>query len=162
MKNKIIIIVLSWLMVLATMLIIYSFSGETATESSETSGGFIKLILELFLPDEKITDELVSKFQHPVRKIAHFTIFALLGFCFANAFNHTFNIKSLYKNLFSFVSSVLYASFDEFHQSFVANRGPSFKDVIIDSVGALTGVLLHLLMIYLIALIKQKKQKRHQ
>ena len=37
---------------------------------------------------------------------------------------------------------VLLAAGDEYHQSFVAGRGPSVKDVGIDSFGALIGILL--------------------
>ena len=67
MRNKYLIIVISWLMVLLTIIIIYNFSGETAKESTETSGGLINSILELFLPKEEITEELVTKFQNPFR-----------------------------------------------------------------------------------------------
>ena len=143
-------------MVLLTIIIIYNFSGETAKESTETSGGLINSILELFLPKEEITEELVTKFQNPFRKLAHFAIYALLGFCFANAFNNSFNFKHLYKYLLSFASTTIYASFDEIRQNFVENRGPSFKDVIIDSFGGLTGILLFTFMIYLINKSKLK------
>ena len=97
MKNKIILIVFSWLLVIATMLIIYSFSNETGAESSKTSGGIIKAFLEIFLPHDKVTVELIAKFQHPVRKLAHFSIYALLGLTVSNAFCHSFKIKFIYK-----------------------------------------------------------------
>ena len=35
----------------------------------------------------------------------------------------------------------LYAASDEFHQGFVAGRGPSIVDVTIDSAGVIAGVL---------------------
>ena len=38
--------------------------------------------------------------------------------------------------------SVGFACTDEFHQSFVAGRGPSKRDVMIDSAGALFGIIL--------------------
>ncbi|MOA68833.1 VanZ like family protein [compost metagenome] len=37
-------------------------------------------------------------------------------------------------------AAVLYAASDEWHQSFVPNRGPAVMDVAIDSMGALFGV----------------------
>jgi VanZ family protein len=37
----------------------------------------------------------------------------------------------------------LYASSDEFHQSFVPGRGPAFSDVLIDTAGGLTGIILY-------------------
>ena len=36
----------------------------------------------------------------------------------------------------------MYAASDEYHQSFVADRGPSVFDVMIDSAGVIAGVLL--------------------
>ncbi|MFZ2371781.1 MAG: VanZ family protein, partial [Trichococcus flocculiformis] len=36
----------------------------------------------------------------------------------------------------------LYASSDEFHQSFIPGRGPAFTDVLIDTAGGLTGIIL--------------------
>lgn len=158
MKNKIVIIVLSWLMVLSTMLIIYNLTGETAAESTETSGGIINTILNIFLSEDDVTEELVAKFQNPIRKLAHFTIFALLGFCFANAFKNSFEFKSFYKYLLSIISTFIYASFDEFRQNFVENRGPSFKDVLIDSLGGLAGVLLYVFMIYIINKVISKRK----
>ena len=35
-----------------------------------------------------------------------------------------------------------FAALDEYHQSFVAGRGPSKRDVAIDSIGILAGVLM--------------------
>ncbi len=149
MKKKIILIIASWAMVLASMLMIFNFSEEDAEASTETSGGVIKDVLDVFMPEEEITDEVVKKFQFPVRKAAHFGVFMLLGFCMANAFRNTINFKIIYIYLISFASVVLYASLDEFHQSFTADRGPSFKDVLIDSSGGLVGICLFALMIFL-------------
>ena len=159
MRIKTLKIIVSWLMVIATMLIIYSFSGETAQESTETSGGIIEAILKLFLPNEKVTVDLIARLQHPIRKLAHFTIFALLGFCFANAFKNSFKFKSFYKYFLSFISTSIFACFDEFRQNFVENRGPSIKDVLIDSSGGLFGVFLYILMIYTISKIASRKLK---
>jgi len=46
--------------------------------------------------------------------------------------------SALYALLFVF----LYASSDEFHQSFIPGRGPAFTDVLIDTAGGLTGIIL--------------------
>ncbi len=45
----------------------------------------------------------------------------------------TFYIKNKYKLLWSILLGVSYAASDEFHQSFVPGRGPSIRDVCIDS-----------------------------
>ena len=159
MRIKTLKIIVSWLMVIATMLIIYSFSGETAQESTETSGGIIEAILKLFLPNEKVTVDLIARLQHPIRKLAHFSIFALLGFTLANAFKVTFKIKHIFNYLLSFASVIIYASSDELHQGLIDGRGPSFKDVLIDSWGGLTGILVFALMLFIFNKLITKKDR---
>ena len=159
MRIKTLKIIVSWLMVIATMLIIYSFSGETAQESTETSGGIIEAILKLFLPNEKVTVDLIARLQHPIRKLAHFSIFALLGFSLANAFKITFKIKLIFNYLLSLASVIIYASTDELHQGLIDGRGPSFKDVLIDSFGGLTGILVFALMLFIFSKLITKKDR---
>ena len=159
MRIKTLKIIVSWLMVIATMLIIYSFSGETAQESTETSGGIIEAILKLFLPNEKVTVDLIARLQHPIRKLAHFSIFALLGFTLANAFKVTFKIKNIFNYLLSLASVIIYASTDELHQGLIDGRGPSFKDVLIDSLGGLAGILVFALMLFIFNKLITKKDR---
>ncbi len=141
MKNKIIII-FSWLLVLASMLMIYNFSAENAETSTATSEGVIVQILDIFMDKEEITPPVIKKYQFPIRKAAHFGIYMLLGFCMLSAFEKTFKIKIWLNIVFTLISCVLYAISDEIHQNFSAGRGPSPKDVLIDSTGALCGILI--------------------
>ncbi len=141
MKNKIIII-FSWLLVLASMLMIYNFSAESAEKSTTTSGGVVVQILDIFMDKEEITPPVIKKYQFPIRKAAHFGIYMLLGFCMLSAFEKTFKIKIWLNIVFTLISCVLYAISDEIHQNFSAGRGPSPKDVLIDSTGALCGILI--------------------
>ena len=53
----------------------------------------------------------------------------------------------------SLVKSFLYACTDEFHQLFIAGRAGQFRDVCIDS----TGALIMILIIYIINKRKDKK-----
>ena len=53
-----------------------------------------------------------------------------------------------------------YASTDEIHQMFVAGRGPSVRDVLIDSIGAFFGVLVFFFISYLISKIKLNKNTK--
>ena len=50
----------------------------------------------------------------------------------------------------SLVFSVVYASSDEFHQTFVAGRDGNIIDVLIDSSGALVGIMIASIMYFLI------------
>ena len=158
MKFKRIIIIASWLTVLATMVIIFYFSAQSAEKSSQTSGGVIEEILGVVLPKEEITEEIIEKYQPPFRKIAHFCIFMLLGFCLINAFQNSFKFKCLLKFILSFFCAALYAIFDEIHQGFIEDRGPAIKDVLIDSSGGIIGILAYIMMIYIINKLKLKRE----
>ena len=72
-----------------------------------------------------------------LRKAAHFSEFAALGACLA--WLHGMLQKG---KLQAFLWGVLGAAADETIQRFVPARGPSIKDVCIDSAGVLTGIIL--------------------
>ena len=72
-----------------------------------------------------------------LRKLAHFTEFTALGMCLAWLHGMLGNGK-----LRPFLWGVVAASVDETIQRFVPDRGPSVKDVCIDSAGVLTGIIL--------------------
>lgn len=155
--KKYIILITSWLCVLLTMLIIFCFSAEDAEQSTQTSGGVIEDVLDTVLPEDKVTPELVNKFQFPFRKIAHFCIFMLLGFCLSNAFNVTIKNKWYISYPCALVSGILYAISDEWHQNFSLGRGPSFKDVLIDSAGVAVGIGCFVLFLFVLNHLKNKK-----
>ena len=70
-----------------------------------------------------------------IRKLAHFTEFACLGALFAWLFGML--AKPF---LVALPCGFLVACIDETIQRFVPNRGPAFKDVLIDTSGALLGI----------------------
>ena len=84
------------------MMLIFYFSNQNAEQSTQTSAWFLQ-----FLPFS----------MHFIRKLAHFTIYALLGY---------------------------YACSDEWHQSFISGRSPQVTDICIDTIGALSMILLNL------------------
>ncbi|MGL5355987.1 MAG: VanZ family protein [Cetobacterium sp.] len=109
------------------MLIIFWFSQQSGEESLKQSN-FIFQYLKDFL----------AIFNLDVRKLAHFTIYFILGMNYFLAFKEL-NFESGTKAI---VLTFLYACSDEFHQSFIPNRGPAFKDVLIDTSGGLLGILI--------------------
>ena len=61
----------------------------------------------------------------------------------SNLFIENSKIKDFKKTgILSFLFSVIYALSDEFHQTFVPGRDGNIVDVLIDSSGALVGILL--------------------
>lgn len=150
-------IILSWLFVIAAMTMIFNFSAQSSTQSSTVSHGVVVEVLDVVMDKEDITDELVAKVHFPVRKMAHFGIYMLLGFTLLNAFSVTVPVNLLINSLISFAFSVIYAISDEIHQGYSEGRGPSAVDVIIDSFGALIGILLLVVVIVLNKKITSKK-----
>lgn len=72
-----------------------------------------------------------------VRKMAHFTEFTMLGLCLCWLFGMLGKGR-----LLPFLCGAAAACVDETIQLFVPDRGPSVRDVCIDSSGVLLGVIL--------------------
>ncbi|MBM3208818.1 VanZ family protein [Candidatus Shapirobacteria bacterium] len=70
------------------------------------------------------------------RKTIHFLEYAVLFLLFFRAFRNTTKLSFFRAAFLSFVSTILYALSDEFHQTFVAGRTGLPRDVLIDGVGA--------------------------
>ena len=146
MKNRKTAIFLSWSFTLICMIIIFCFSNQTATDSSETSGGLIKLISELF------GVELSSLI---IRKSAHAIEFG--GLCFA--FNFSYFASYLkFCPLLSLISTVFYATSDEIHQYFVDGRACQVRDVFIDFCGALIITVVISVIYFVYIKIKSKRE----
>lgn len=124
-----------WYPSLIIAIIIFIFSASPADDSNRQSGLIVNAIAFLF-PNLKDTHFLVTI----VRKGAHFTEYALLGFFTARAFK-----LSKKSPLFSIIACAVYAATDEFHQSFVSGRSAEPKDVFLDTLGASFGVGIYLL-----------------
>lgn len=148
-----------WIAVILWMALIFSFSMENAAESSESSGSFIRTLLETFdrdflsLPyaDQHAAIESLS---YLVRKTAHFCIFGMLGLLVTSAVStHDLSMKKT--ALYSLVISALYAVSDEVHQYFVPGRACMLKDMLIDTCGAACGVAAVSFLIYVVQKHKQ-------
>lgn len=146
-------IVLSLLLVIAVMAMIFCFSAQTGAESGAMSGRITTWVLNLVLPgigdfSAEKQEAIRSTVGFVVRKLAHFSEYALLGFSLMLHI-HQIQKKTLVRLpwLWSWAVGTLYAASDEFHQGFVAGRGPSLRDVMIDSAGVIAGTLLLLWII---------------
>ncbi len=126
-----------WLLVIVWMAVIFIFSSQPGDASEETSKFVIYLFNLLGLDLHSFFGTLAD---FVVRKCAHFTVYLILYMFLYNALIESFNFK---KALWlSLLAAFLYACSDEFHQSFVPGRGPAFRDVMIDTSGALLGLLI--------------------
>lgn len=103
----------------------------------EVSGAFsdwVKSILEGLFP---IGEDSSDGEGILLRKLAHFTEFATLG----ALLGWHFGMRGK-KQRFAAACGVTAACIDETIQMFVPDRGPGIRDVLIDSSGVLTGMLL--------------------
>jgi len=140
--------------VIIWMLLVFMFSSENGSKSQETSKTVTKTIVKILTYNQDLTEEqqniLINKLDYIVRKIAHFSIYAIGGVLIYNYIN-LYNIKVNKKIIISILIGGIYALFDEFHQYFISDRSAQILDVCIDIFGVLTGVAL----IYLIKKLKK-------
>lgn len=159
--KKIIIRTIFMLLLLTTFATIFKFSSQIAEESDDISNGVLRKIIDVFPYTKELSEEIKIKmveYGNPIiRKLAHFSIYALVG-VWIMAFMSTFDIRLYKKWIISMLVGVLYAASDEFHQSFVPGRGPSIVDVGIDSLGVLTGILAVLIIISIYRALKSDKK----
>jgi VanZ family protein len=156
MKTERIINRIFLILTLLVMALIFFFSTQNGESSSETSSRVVRIILSLFVRGfgkmgESEQAALISEYSHIVRKAAHFSEFAALGFCFSVYLStRERKMKILPRGLVALVFSALYALSDEAHQMLSDGRGPSLIDSAIDTAGAFTGIIIALLICYLI------------
>ena len=144
-KNKPLAVIF-WLLTVAVMAVIFMFSADTGEESEEVSQSLFGLLINFI-------GQFIS--HDVLRKIAHFTEFAALGFCMTGAINYTFGKRNF---LFPFIPCVLYAVSDEIHQYFVPERACRVFDMFIDSCGIATGIGIFILILFIINKICDKKR----
>lgn len=123
----------------------FGFSGQSGTESSGISSKVTLFILNIFGDySEPLTEEqeqFVETAEHIVRKLAHFSIYAILGMLLMGLAS-TYEIKNKWQIGTSLTVGILYAGLDEFHQSFIPGRTAMVLDVLIDTAGIITGILI--------------------
>ena len=95
--------------------------------------------LDLELTDKQIS-RCIRKIHYYVRKLAHFSEYFLLAVSIAVPL-YVYGVRGMWLVLTAGILCVSYAALDEFHQYFVRGRGCSARDVLIDSCGALIGIL---------------------
>ena len=126
-----------WVLFLVWAMIIFFFSSQNGNISGENNRFIVQILNYLGIDINSI---LHGNADFLIRKAAHFTEYFIFYFLIFNAIN-----EDMYFNtslLLALVITFLYAALDEFHQSFVPGRGPSFKDVLIDTSGGFVCLLI--------------------
>ena len=150
-KNIKYIRIISIIFVLLWMYVIFRFSASSATDSGNMSGWVVDLfykIIEMFtgknLQTSLSVDHLAT-IHLLIRKLAHMFIYFVLSISVMITL-FTFPLKLFTRSLITILICFVYACTDEFHQLFVDGRGGAFSDVLIDTVGAILGVIFSLIL----------------
>ena len=147
-------------LILLNMTTIFLLSAQNAEKSTQTAEKLESVVLDTFLPDAEehptdFTEAIRSNLLVFLRKSAHVIEFFTLG-ALLLLFLLTWKRPPLLWAGCALLVSILYAISDEIHQYFIDGRTASVTDVLIDSAGALGGILLVLLIH---TLVKRRKFK---
>ncbi len=140
MKTKRIILII---LLLALGILIFSFSNENGKASNKTSDKVVNSVINVYenIKDTEISKErrveIVDKTRVLVRKLAHFSLYFILGMLIYILLT-TFNLN--HPIILAILFALFYASTDEFHQLFIEGRTSSVLDIFLDTFGSLIGV----------------------
>ena len=149
----------------ALYIVIFFFSAEDGESSSRASAAVTEALLKGYYGivggNKKALPEMVWLLEGIVRKTAHFTEYLCMGLLSYSIVNLWY--RPLWRGrLLVGLQIVISASLDEFHQYFIPGRNAAFKDVMIDTAGGLTVILLFLLFKNIFSLRKRLQKKTAQ
>lgn len=125
-----------WVPTFLWLCLLAAFS--TDTFSAEHTGHILWKIVHVFVPG--ITPAHFNTLHFLVRKTAHFTSYGLLSFFAFFSWRATLPVPPDRWNIrwcnLALLLTLLAASLDEFHQSFLPSRTASVRDVFLDMLGA--------------------------
>ena len=103
--------------------------------------------------------EYVDSIEHPLRKLAHFSEFAALGFLLVLDVAAFTAAKGLKRYVIAVILGLVYAATDELHQIMVSGRSCELRDILIDTGGVVAGCAVASLIIALLVFVKGRKKK---
>ena|SRR5690348_993527 len=120
------------------------FFGSADSQSYTHSSRLIEPLLHWLFPH--MAQAHIEALHHVFRKCCHLAEYAILGLLLWRAVRkpvrHDPRPWSWRTAIIAVLIVFLYASTDEFHQIFVPTRTPHVTDVLIDTSGAILGVIL--------------------
>ncbi len=156
MKKRIILIVVLSLIIILWIFGIYKLSSMNNKNSNGKSSNIITVFIEDALditnkygitnshPNEVKLEKASALLNTPLRKVMHAFVYFVLSFLIILMANIIFKNKRF---VLSFIITVLLiialASLDEYHQIFVVGRTGQLKDVLIDSIGGICGIIFY-------------------
>ena len=155
-KKRVTVVIVLISLVLLWILGIYKLSSMNTDNSNGKSSGIIGIFIEDTLevtnkygitssyPNEEKLERASQLLNAPLRKVMHASVYFVLAFLIIFVTNYLFhNKKYLISAIIAIVLVIIFAGFDEFHQTFVEGRTGAIKDVLIDTAGGITGILFY-------------------
>jgi VanZ family protein len=128
-----------WAPPIIWMAMIFLFS--TDVFSGDNTGSLLRKVVSFIYPGA--TQELFDSIHFSVRKAGHLTEYAVLALLLFRAFRSGAQARwRRWWALSSLLVAFLYASLDEYHQTFTRRRTGSVYDILIDTSGAVTALVL--------------------
>lgn len=153
---------ISIILVIIWMSTMFWFSNQQGTGSSSTSKKVSEIMVNIIDIKQQYSDaekeEIIKVVEPVVRKLAHYTFYAIGGILVTNCI-YQFCNKEKRVITISAIIGIAYAVSDEIHQLMVPGRSGNIKDVMIDSIGILTGIALFLLVKEIITRVLIAKNK---
>lgn len=140
------------LLIILWCIVIFTFSNMPSNESNSKSKDTINIVTEKTLkitnktgitnkhPSIERMNNFIENLNKPLRKCMHASVYLVLSILIFYCLKKT-KLNNGIISLLSVILSFLYACTDEFHQMFVSGRTSEWLDVMIDTVGAILGVV---------------------
>ena len=141
LKNK--KLILYWGAVILWMLLILSFSSDNAGVSDRKSSAILKKVKPVIeTVEESIHVELLdkSKLHFYVRKNAHMFNYCVLAVLTALALEAS-GINGNRRYLLAYTMATVFSMLDEYYQTQIPGRSGELRDVLVDNVGVLVGLI---------------------
>jgi VanZ family protein len=125
---------------------------SSGSGSSAATSRIIRPLLEFLFP--AASEESLQLMHFYIRKTAHFTEYAVLGYWALRAFTRSaIGFLKSHFYLSSFAVVIVIASLDEFNQRFISSRTGSIWDVALD----ISGGIFALMVWYVVSRYKRRR-----
>lgn len=143
MENRKILQIILIILTICVLGAIFKFSSQQSEQSEGLSRKISGTIINI-VPGSKNLSQIeyekkLTKVDCVIRKMAHFSIYTMLGLIVMALFLTT-KIEQDKSITITIILGILYAMSDEIHQNFVDGRSPMVTDVMIDTAGVMFGI----------------------
>lgn len=143
--NKKIVSITSWIAVILWMLLILSFSSDPAEVSKKKSGMILEKVKSVIeRVEERFQVEFLDndKLHFYIRKNAHVFSYFVLSILLVLAWKSSTGAKGFKPYYLAWLLATGFSVSDEFYQTFIPGRSGELRDVLVDNVGVVMGLML--------------------